>query len=111
LLHKQILMSVQNNIYSVFIAITNYLSNSLYVRIVVDSFLGLDTFPCAVQSNYIHSPSLKILQVFFCEAVIRVEIVEIRMKGIDFVDNIYAMIDSIATVLVHKHRVIRIDFD
>ena len=64
-----------------------------------------------MEPNYIHTPSFKILQIFFSKTIISVKVVEIGVEWIDFIDHIYSVINSITIVLINEHGVIRIDLD
>jgi hypothetical protein len=111
LLNKQILMRIKQNVNAIFIGILNNLTNDLDIGIVVDSLLRLHSLPRTVQPNYIHPPMLEIVKIVIGEAVVGIEVGEIRMERIDFIHCIDSMIDCVSIILIHKHGVVGINFD
>ena len=59
--HEEILVRVQKDHNSEFIALLYDLPQSLNVSVVVDSSFRLEPFPSSVQADHVHAPVLQVI--------------------------------------------------
>ena len=105
LFDKKILVCIKQNGNAVLIGHPDYLPQCFEICVVVDPPFWFESLPCAVETDGVHAPMLEIVEVVISEGVVGVEVREVGVEGVDLVDCIYAVIDSISAVLVHKERV------
>lgn len=102
-------MRIKKNIDTILVALPYDFSDGLDVRIIVHSLLWFDALPCAVKTDHIHTPMLKIVEVVIGETVVGVEVLEVGMEGEDFVDCIDSVVNGVAVVLIDEHGVVGVD--
>ena len=111
LLHKQILMRIKQHIDPKLVALPHDFPYGLDVCVVVLPLLRFDALPRAVQADDVHAPMLEVVEVVIGEAVVGVEVLEVGVEGEDLVDCVDSVVNGVAVVLVHEHRVVGVDSD
>ncbi len=76
------------------------------IGVVVDPALGLQTLPGTVESDGIHPPVSEVVEVVIGEGVVGAEDGEVWVEGVDFVDCIDAVVDTVAAVLIDEEWVV-----
>jgi hypothetical protein len=83
-------------------ATTDDVFNSVHIALVIESTLGLNSFPVYEQSDDSHTPVHEILEILIRERVKGIELVVWRVEWVNFVDNIHAMPEPSAVCVVEN---------
>jgi hypothetical protein len=106
---EQVLMSVEQNLNTELIALSDNFSELFNVRVIILSFFRFDTLPSDMKSDVVKTPMLEVVQINVCERVIRVEGFSVRVKWESFVNCVDAVEDYRSVVLINKERTLGIN--
>ncbi len=102
-------MSVEQNLNTELIALSDNFSELFNVRVIILSFFRFDTLPSDMKSDVVKTPMLEVVQINVCERVIRVEGFSVRVKWESFVNCVDAVEDYRSVVLINKERTLGIN--
>ncbi len=101
-------MSIEQDLDTVLVALSDNLSKFFYVRVIILSFFRFNTLPNNMQSDMVETPVLEVIQIDVSERLIRVEGFSIGIKWECFVDCIDSVEDGRSVVLINKERTLGI---